>query len=196
MSIPLDSNVLGQLFTEARTFTAWQDRPVSDAQLERLYALTKMGPTAANGCPARFVFIRTPEGKERLKPFLAEGNVEKTMSAPVTVIAAYDPNFYEYLPALYPHTDARSWFVDQPELCAETAFRNGTLQAAYLILAARSLGLDCGPMSGFDPAGVNEAFFSTNTWRANLLINLGYGDTEKLHPRLARLSFEQACLLA
>lgn len=196
MSTPLDSKVLAQLFTEARTFSAWQDRPVTDAQLERLYNLSKMGPTAANSCPARFVFVRTPEGKERLRPLLAEGNVEKTMNAPVTVIVAYDTQFYEQLPTLYPHADARSWYLDQPELIAETALRNGSLQTAYLILAARAMGLDCGPMSGFDAAALDAEFFAESSWKVNLLINLGYGDTRVLHPRLPRLSFKSACVMA
>jgi len=196
MAIPLDSGVLAQLFTEARTFSTWLERPVTDAQLERLYNLTKMGPTSANCCPARFVFVRTAEGKEKLRPFLAEGNVEKTMSAPVTVIAACDTRFYEQLPTLYPHADARSWFSDNPELSAETALRNGSLQAAYLILAARAMGLDCGPMSGFDPIALDEAFFSGSTWKSNLLINLGYGDSSGLHPRLPRLPFAESCIMA
>jgi len=196
MSTPLDTAALNTLFTDARTHSYWQAKPVDNTLLEKLYALTALGPTSANCSPARFVFVTSAEGKEKLKPALSSGNLEKTMSAPVTVIVAWDREFYEQLPALFPHADARSWFTGSPEAAKETAFRNSSLQAGYLILAARSLGLDAGPMSGFDPAKVNEAFFADGQYQVNLLINLGYGEASKLHPRLPRLSFEQACRFA
>jgi len=196
MHTPLDNTALDQLFNEARTHSYWQDKPLESGTLEQLYALTALGPTSANCSPGRFVFVTSQEGKEKLKPALSSGNVEKTMTAPVTVIVAQDMAFYDRLPQLFPHADARSWFTGSPELVKETAFRNSSLQAGYLILAARALGLDAGPMSGFDPAKVNEAFFADSSWQVNMLINLGYGDSEKLHPRLPRLGFEQACKLA
>ncbi|XUY29494.1 malonic semialdehyde reductase [Agrobacterium sp. rho-8.1] len=192
----LDQHALATVFTEARSHNGWSDKPVSDALLRDVYDLTKMAPTSANCCPARFVFVRSPEAKEKLKPSLSSGNLEKTMTAPVTVIAAIDSEFYEKLPALFPHADARSWFTSSPAVAEETAFRNATLQAGYLILAARSLGLDTGAMSGFDKAKVDEAFFAGTTWKSNFLINLGYGDPSKLFGRLPRLPFEDACLLA
>jgi 3-hydroxypropanoate dehydrogenase len=192
----LDQHALATVFTEARSHNGWSDKPVSDALLRDVYDLTKMAPTSANCCPARFVFVCSPEAKEKLKPSLSSGNLEKTMTAPVTVIAAIDSEFYEKLPALFPHADARSWFTSSPAVAEETAFRNATLQAGYLILAARSLGLDTGAMSGFDKAKVDEAFFAGTTWKSNFLINLGYGDPSKLFGRLPRLSFEDACLLA
>ncbi|NVD35465.1 malonic semialdehyde reductase [Marinobacter lutaoensis] len=196
MSQPLATPVLGQLFTEARTHNGWQDRPVSDDTLRQLYDLVKMGPTSANCGPARFVFVRTAEGKAKLEPCLSSGNRDKTLSAPVTVIVAYDETFYERLPELFPHGDARSWFTSSPELAHETAFRNSSMQAAYLILAARALGLDTGPMSGFDPDMVNETFFAGTPWKVNLLINLGHGDPTRLYGRLPRLDFDDACRLA
>ncbi|HBH27061.1 MAG TPA: malonic semialdehyde reductase [Rhodospirillaceae bacterium] len=182
------------LFRAARTHSAWTDRPVGEAEIQALYDLAKWGPTAANGCPGRFVFVASPEGKARLKPHLAPGNVDKTMAAPVTAIVAHDTAFFEALPRLFPYTDARAWYADSPDLAQETAFRNGTLQAAYLIMAARALGLDCGPMSGFDAAGVKQAFFAdAPTVEPNVLINLGHGDASKLHPRAPRLTFDEAC---
>ncbi|WP_239953294.1 malonic semialdehyde reductase [Pantoea sp. Z09] len=196
MQTPLDQSALDQLFNQARTHSYWQDKPLEAGVLEQLYALTALGPTSANCSPGRFVFVTSQEGKEKLKPALSSGNLEKTMTAPVTVIVAHDLAFYEQLPQLFPHADARSWFTGSPELAKETAFRNSSLQAGYLILAARSLGLDAGPMSGFDPAKINEAFFAGSSWQVNLLINLGYGDAEKLHQRLPRLRFEQACQFA
>ena len=196
MSLALDEKALASLFSEARTHGSWRDQPVSDEQLAELYALTRMGPTSANCSPARFVFVRSAEGKEKLKPTLSSGNLDKTMSAPVTVIVAYDREFYEALPRLFPHGDARSWFTSSPEFAEQTALRNSSMQAAYLILAARAMGLDTGPMSGFDRARLDAAFFAGSTWTANLLINLGYGNPEKLHPRLPRLAFEEACTLA
>ncbi|WP_282342826.1 MULTISPECIES: malonic semialdehyde reductase [unclassified Pseudomonas] len=196
MSLALDEKALASLFSEARTHGSWRDQPVSDDQLAELYALTRMGPTSANCSPARFVFVRSAEGKEKLKPTLSSGNLEKTMSAPVTVIVAYDREFYEALPRLFPHGDARSWFTSSPEFAEQTALRNSSMQAAYLILAARAMGLDTGPMSGFDRAKLDAAFFAGSTWTANLLINLGYGNPEKLYPRLPRLAFDEACTLA
>ncbi len=196
MSLALDEKALATLFSEARTHSYWRDQPVSDEQLARLYDLTRMGPTSANCSPARFVFVRSAEGKEKLKPTLSSGNLDKTMSAPVTVIVAYDREFYEALPRLFPHGDARSWFTSSPEFAEQTALRNSSMQAAYLILAARAMGLDTGPMSGFDRAKLDAAFFAGSTWTANLLINLGYGNPEKLHPRLPRLDFDEACTLA
>lgn len=196
MTRTLDDAMLATLFTEARSHNGWTAEPVSDAMLRKLYKLARMGPTSANCSPGRFVFVRTAEAKQRLAPALSKGNLEKTMSAPVTVIAAFDKTFYEELPRLFPHGDARSWFTGSPELAHETAFRNGTLQAAYLLLAARSLGLDAGPLSGFDKGKVDAAFFAGSTWTSNFLINLGRGDASKLFGRLPRLEFEQACTLA
>ncbi|MBD9390475.1 malonic semialdehyde reductase [Agrobacterium sp. AGB01] len=196
MTLPLDSNALAALFTEARTHNGWSDQPVTDAELQKIYELTRMGPTSANCSPARFVFVRSAEAKEKLRPALSSGNLEKTMAAPVTVIAAIDEQFFEKLPELFPHADAKSWFTSSPAVAEETAFRNGTLQAGYLILAARSLGLDTGPMSGFDKAKVDETFFAGTSWKSNFLINLGHGDPSKLFGRLPRLSFEEACMLA
>ena len=187
------------LFTEARTQNAWTAEPVTDETLHAVYDLLKMGPTSANCSPARFVFIRTPEAHERLKPALSAGNLDKTMAAPVTVIVAHDPAFYEKLPHLFPHADARAWFTSNAALAEETAFRNGTLQGAYLIMAARALGLGAGPMSGFNKSVVDEAFFPAGSahagWKSNFLINLGYGDPEKLFPRSPRLAFDEACVL-
>lgn len=193
MSRSIDSAAIAQLFTEARTHSHWQDKPVTDSLLEELYELVKFGPTSANCGPARFIFVRTPEGKERLKPALSKGNLDKTMSAPVTVILAYDNRFYDHLPELFPHADARSWFTGNEEKAQKTALQNSSLQAAYLIMAARSLGLDAGPMGGFDAAKVNAEFLDDRNWSANMLINLGYGQADKLHDRLPRLSLDQAC---
>ena len=188
---------LDLLFREARTHNKWRDQPVSDETIYPLYDILKFGPTSANSSPARFVFIRTKEGKEKLAPALSSGNTEKTMTAPVTVIVAYDPKFYQKLPQLFPHNpDAISWFTSNDSLAATTAFRNGTLQGAYLMIAARSLGLDTGAMSGFDNAKVDEAFFAQNGWRSNFLVNIGYGDPAGLFNRSPRLTFDEACLLA
>jgi 3-hydroxypropanoate dehydrogenase len=185
------------LFKEARTHNKWQETPVADETLRELYDILKFGPTSANSSPARFVFIRTKEGKQKLAPALSAGNTEKTMSAPVTVIVAYDPKFYEKLPTLFPHNpDAISWFTSNDSLAATTAFRNGTLQGAYLLIAARSLGLDVGAMSGFDNATVDAAFFAHSGWRSNFLVNIGYGDPAGLFNRSPRLPFEEACLMA
>lgn len=198
MNQPLSQDALNQIFLEARTFASnpnpWHDRAVTDAQLEQIWNLARMGPTAANSSPARVVFVRTPEAKARLKPALDAGNVEKTMNAPVTAIIGTDLAFYEKLPYLFPHTDARSWFAGKSE--AELfpgALRNSSLQGAYLIVAARSLGLDCGPMSGFDAARVDAEFFAGTAVKSNFLINLGYGRRESLHPRSPRLAFAEAC---
>lgn len=193
MSAPLDDLALDQLFRSARTYNAFSGE-IDDATLHRLYDLLKWGPTAANASPARFVFVRSPEAKAKLGPALDQGNREKTLAAPVTVIVGYDMAFYDKLPVLFPHTDARSWFAGRPEPVLETvALRNGSLQGAYLILAARSLGLDCGPMSGFNNAMVDEAFFAGTAIRSNFLVNLGKGDASSIFPRSPRLGFDEAC---
>jgi 3-hydroxypropanoate dehydrogenase len=191
----LDDRALDQLFREARTQNAWQDRPVPDSLLEEVYNLLKYAPTSANASPARFVFIRTAEGKAKLKQALSPGNVEKTMTAPVTVIVAQDTEFHEKLPFLFPHADARSWFAGNPVFAEQTAFRNASLQGAYLIMAARAVGLDAGPMSGFDAGKLDELFFAGTGWKSNFLVNLGYGDPKGLFPRSPRLSFDEACRL-
>ncbi len=190
---PLTDNALDQLFREARSYNAWSCEPVSDALLKELYELMKWGPTAANSCPARMVFVKSEAAKQRLKPCLAEGNVEKSMTAPVVAIIGMDLEFYEQLPKLFPHTDARSWYAGKPETIKENAERNSTLQGAYLILAARALGLDCGPMSGFDKAAIEAAFFPDGKVKANFICALGYGTSEKLYPRGPRLGFDEAC---
>ncbi len=187
---------LDQLFIQARTQNGWLDKPVPDEILRELHELAKWGPTAANTCPLRVVFVRSAEGKERLLPCMAPGNMEKTKAAPVTAILGMDMEFYEKLPKLFPHADARSWFAGNPAAIEENAFRNSSLQAAYFMLAARSLGLDCGPMGGFDKDKINAAFFAGTTHRVNFLCNLGFGDAEKLYPRSPRLAFEEACVLA
>ena len=192
-SMSLDANALDRLFRAARTHRAWTGDPVTDATLRAVYDLLKLGPTSGNCCPARIVFVKTPEGKERLKPALDAGNVAQTMAAPVTAIVAYDLEFYEKLPFLVPHRDARKDFLGKPELIRFEAMRSGTLQGAYLIIAARALGLDCGPMGGFDHAKLDAEFFPGGTIKSNFLCNLGYGDPSKLHPRAPRLAFEEAC---
>ena len=186
----LSASAIDQLFLKARTHNAWLDKPVSDETLHELVDLLKMGPTSANCSPARFYFLKSKEAKLRLKPFLSGNNAEKTMQAPVCAIIGQDMEFYEHLPNLFPHTDARSWFVGKQSKIDETAFRNSTLQGAYLILAARALGLDCGPMSGFEVAGVEREFFSGTSIRANFLCNIGYGDSSALRPRSPRFAFE------
>ncbi|MCW3474521.1 malonic semialdehyde reductase [Limobrevibacterium gyesilva] len=193
---PLDDLALDVLFREARTHNKWLEQPVTDDELKAVFDLAKMGPTSANASPARFVFVRTQYGKDRLKPALSAGNTEKTMAAPVTAIVAYDPHFYDHLPKLFPHADAKSWFSGNPALAETTAFRNGTLQGAYFIIAARALGLDCGPMSGFDNAKVDEAFLADRGWKSNFLINIGHGDPAGLFPRSPRFSFDEACVLS
>lgn len=191
MSLAIDEAALSQLFLAARTHNVWLDTPVPDELLVRIVELAKLGPTSANCEPVRILFVKSPEAKARLKPFLSSGNRDKTMKAPVTAIIGHDLKFYENLPRLFPHTDAKSWFTGKPEQIAETAFRNGTLEGAYLMLAARALGLDCGPMSGFDQAGVTAEFFAGTDIQANFLCNLGYGDASALKPRLPRLAFEE-----
>jgi len=186
-----DDATLKQLFLDARTHNKWQARDVPDHLLRQLVDVLKMGPTSANCSPARFVFVKSKEAKERLKPHLSEGNRDKTMQAPVCTIIGYDLEFYEHLPKLFPHTDAKSWFAGKPDKIKETAFRNGTLQGAYFILAARLHGLDCGPMSGFDNAGVDKAFFAGTSTRSNFLCNIGYGDPAGVMPRSPRFTFEE-----
>jgi 3-hydroxypropanoate dehydrogenase len=195
MGTRLPDEALDVLFRRARTFRTWLDKPVTDGLLREVYELMKWGPTSANCCPARILFVRTKEAKERLRPALAPGNVGKTMAAPVTAIIANDLKFYEKMPKLAPdNPKAKNMFEDSPELADVTAKRNATLQGAYLILAARSLGLDCGPMSGFDNAKVDQEFFGPEV-KSNFLCNLGYGDPAGLQPRLPRLDFEEACTL-
>jgi len=190
---PLTDSALDQLFREARSYNSWNSQPVNDALLHALYELMKWGPTSANSCPARIVFVKSDAAKERLRPCLAEGNVEKSMTAPVVAIIGMDMEFYEQLPKLFPHTDARSWYAGKPEKIAENVMRNSSLQGAYLMLAARALGLDCGPMSGFDKAAIEAAFFPDGKVEANFICALGHGTAEKLHPRGPRLTFNEAC---
>jgi len=191
----LPAAALDQLFRQARTYNAFSGE-VGDDVLHQLYDLLKFGPTTANSCPARFVFVRSREAKEKLGPTLDEGNYAKTMAAPVTVIVAYDMAFYEKLPVLFPHVDAKSWFDGKTQDELRTiALRNGSLQGAYLLLAARSLGLDCGPMSGFDNAKVDAAFFAGTTVKSNFLVNLGHGDPASIFARCPRLGFDEACRL-
>jgi 3-hydroxypropanoate dehydrogenase len=207
----LSDDTFNALFTEARTHSAWLDRPVEDDLLHQLYELMKWGPTSANCCPVRILFLRTRKAKERLRAALQPTNIDKTMKAPVTAIIAYDSKFYETLPRLFPAMPSmKEMFAKSPELAASTAIRNGTLQGAYFILAARSLGLDCGPMSGFDNAKVDQEFFpapvreaaaadggfiGAGAVKSNFLCNIGYGDTARLHPRGPRLEFGEACQL-
>jgi 3-hydroxypropanoate dehydrogenase len=192
----IDETGLDLLFREARTHNKFNDEPITDETLHKLYDILKFGPTSANSSPARFLFLRTKEAKERLAPALSSGNLAKTLAAPVTVIVAYDPKFYEKLPQLFPHNpDAQSWFTTNDALAATTAFRNGTLQGAWLIVAARALGLDTGAMSGFDNDKVDKEFLAHHGWRSNFLVNLGRGDWEGVFPRSPRLSFDEACEL-
>lgn len=192
----MKDNILGDqafdiLFRQARTYRAWQEGEVTDALIRQLYDLVKMGPTSANCCPARFQFVKSKEAKEKLKPHLDAGNVDKTMGAPVTAIIAYDLKFYEQMPKLAPHSPNAK--TSMAKNARETAFRNGSLQGGYLILAARALGLDCGPMSGFNPQGVKEAFYPGEDVEINFLCNIGHGDAAKLFPRGPRLTFEETC---
>ena len=189
----LTDEALDLILREARTHKHWLLRDVPDSLLADIYDLAKLGPTSNNSLPMRVVFVRSKEAKERLKPALMKGNVEKTMSAPATAIIAYDEAFYDKLPQLSPQSNARDHYARNPAAAEETAFRNGTLQGAYLMIAARALGLDCGPMSGFSRDKVDEAFFAGSSWRSNFLCNLGYGDPSRLHPRGARLAFDEAC---
>ena len=191
MTSELDQKALDQLFLAARTHNAWQPRPVPDELLHRLIDVLKMGPTSANCSPARIVFVKTAESKARLEPLLDAANRAKTLAAPVSAIIGHDMTFYDHLPKLFPHTNARDWFAGKPQKIADTAFRNGTLQGAYLILAARALGLDCGPMSGFDNAGVDAAFFAGTDTKSNFLCNLGYGEPAALMPRSPRFAFDE-----
>jgi 3-hydroxypropanoate dehydrogenase len=188
----LSDDVLDLLFRNARTHNGWQAKPVEDALLKQLVELVLLGPTSANSSPGRFVFVKSPEAKEKLRPALSAGNLEKTMAAPVAVIVGMDMDFYEHLPKLFPHADARSWFAGNDKVIADTAFRNATLQGGYLIMAARTLGLDTGAMSGFDAAKVDAAFFAGTTAKANFLINLGHGDPSKLFARSPRFKFDEA----
>jgi 3-hydroxypropanoate dehydrogenase len=184
-----------QLFTQARTQNGYLDQPVPDAQLQQLYELLKWGPTSANSSPARFVFVRTAEAKAKLAACVSPANQPKVMSAPVTAIIGMDMAFYEQLPTLFPHTDARAWFLGNDALIASTAMRNSSLQGGYLIMAARALGLGCGPMSGMDTAKVDAAFFAGTTVKTNFICTLGHGDPAKVMARSPRLAFEQACQL-
>lgn len=189
----IDSTSIDTLFTSARTHNGWLDKPVTDTQLHQIYDLLKWGPTSANCSPARVVFVKTPEAKERLVACMSAGNAAKTAQAPVTAIIGMDMEFYEKLPQLFPHADARAWFVgNQPSIDA-TAFRNSSLQGAYFMMAARAIGLDCGPMSGFDEAKLNAAFFAGTTVKVNFVCSIGYGDVTKLFGRSPRLSFDEAC---
>lgn len=192
MTRTLDDSALDLLFREARTHNGWQDKPVDPALLYQIHDLVKWGPTSANCSPLRVLFLTSHAAKERLRPALSSGNLDKTMSAPVTAILAHDMQFAEHLPRLFPHVDARPWFAN-PEVARDTAVRNGTLQAGYFILAARAVGLDCGPMSGFDQGKVNETFFPDGRFKVNFLCNLGYGDAGALFPRSPRFDFVDVC---
>ncbi len=191
MTGPIPDACLDQVFREARSRSAWLDKDIPDALLHELVDLVKLGPTSGNCSPARIVFVKSDAAKEKLKPYLSDGNREKTMKTPVCAIIGYNLEFYEHLPMLFPHTDAKSWFEGKPKKIADTAFRNGTLQGAYLIMAARALGLDCGPMSGFDNEGVDRAFFAGAQVKSNFLCNLGYGSNRALRPRSPRFDFDQ-----
>src|SRR6516164_6743366 len=194
MSDVVSSQDLDLIYRNARTHTVWLDKSVSDDLLKQVYDLAKMGATSANMCPMRIVFVKSREAKEKLKPALDAGNADKTMKAPVTAIIGMDIHFYEQLPKLFPHADAKAWFKDLPDNVLEyIALRNGSLQGAYFMLAARALGLDCGPMSGFNNAKVDPEFFAGTTIKSNFLCNLGHGDAGKLYPRSPRLGFEEAC---
>ena len=192
----LTEQAMKQLFTEARTHNGWLSEPVSDDTLKKVYDLAKFGPTSANCSPLRIVFVKTKAAKELLKPTLAPGNIEKTMAAPVTAVLAQDMKFYDHLPMLFPHADAKAWFVGNEAMISETAMRNSSLQAAYFMLAARACGLDCGPMSGFDKEKADQAFFKGTSFKSNFLCNLGYGDVTKLFPRSPRFKFEDVCKIA
>ncbi len=189
----VNQQALDTLFNHARTHSAWLDKKVDESLLVELFDLVKMAPTSGNCLPLRIVFVQSKEAKEKLKPCLDKGNVDKTMAAPVTALLAMDMEFYEQLPKLFPHTDARSWFVGNQKKIDDTAFRNSSIQGGYFILAARSLGLDCGPMSGFDGEALDKAFFAGTNYKTNFICNLGYGDASKLHPRSPRPSFDEYC---
>lgn len=189
----LSDVVLDQLFRKARSQNGWLDKTVSEEQIRQLYDLMKWGPTSANCCPARIVFVRSDQAKQRLKPCLAPGNVDKAMSAPVVAIIGMDMEFYEKLGQLFPHDDARSWYAGKPDAIQATAFRNSSLQGAYFILAARAIGLDCGPMSGYDAEKLNAEYFPDGKVVSNFICAIGYGDPDKVFPRLPRLAFDEAC---
>ncbi len=192
----LPSSALDQLFVEARTRNGWVEESLPETLMRTLYDLTKWGPTSANCSPARFVFVGSPEGKARLVPFVSESNRAKTLTAPWTVIIATDPKYYDKIPELFPHNPAAAtWFSGSPDGGLEAGFRNSTLQGAYLMMAARALGLDCGPMSGFDAPSLDLEYFSDNGWKSNFLVNLGHGTDKDLFPRLPRLAFEDACMV-
>jgi len=193
MGTPLDDIALDTLFRQARTQNKWLDKPVSDEQLRALYDLLRWGPTSANSFPLRIVFVKSPATKERLIPLVLEGNRPKVQAAPVTAILGYDTRFYDWLPRLFPHVDARAWFLDKPDFAEATAFRNSSLQGAYLILAARALGFDCGPMSGFDNEAVDREFFPGGRVKSNFICALGYGDPTGLYERLPRPDFSEVC---
>lgn len=196
MSRTVSDEGLDLLFRDARTQNGWQEKAVSDVHIKAIYELLKWAPTSANCSPARFVFVTSKEAKEKLVACLAEGNVDKTMTAPLTVIIGNDMRFYDHLPKLFPHTDAKSWFEGNEDLISETAMRNATLQGAYLIMAARSLGFDCGPMSGFDKEKIDSAFFDGTSVKSNFLCNIGYGNDENLFERSPRFTFDEACRIA
>ena len=193
MGSSIQQQALEQLFINARTHNAWQSKPVADEQLKQIYNLFKFAPTSVNCNPARIIFVKSPGAKDRLVACVSPGNIDKTKSAPVTAIVGMDLDFYEQLPKLFPHVDAKSWFVGKEEFIQSTAFRNSSLQGAYLILAVRALGLDCGAMSGFDADKVNAEFFPNGRVKVNFLLNIGYGDPSSLMPRQPRPSFEEAC---
>ncbi|MFY8093191.1 MAG: malonic semialdehyde reductase [Niveispirillum sp.] len=192
MSEMLSDAAMDQLFRTARTFNGFTDQPVAPESLRQIHDLLRWGPTSANCCPLRILFLTTPAAKERLRPALSAGNLAKTLSAPVTAILAYDTQFAEHLPRLFPHVDARPWFAN-PDVAFETAFRNSTLQAGYFLLAARAVGLDCGPMSGFDQGKVNAEFFTDGRFKVNFICNLGYGDPPSLFERSPRFDFDDVC---
>jgi 3-hydroxypropanoate dehydrogenase len=193
MHPPLPAPALDQIFRTARTHNGFTPQPVGDETLHALHDLMKWGPTSANCCPARIVFVRTREAKEKLRPALMPGNVDKTMAAPVTALIGRDLDFHEHLPRLFPHADAKSWFAGKEAFIAHTAMLNACLQGAYLIIAARSLGLDCGPMSGFDSEIADAAFFAGTRIKSFMLVNLGHGDPSKVYPRSPRFEFNEVC---
>lgn len=198
MSDPISDEALNTIYRRARSYNAWTDKSVPETLIRATYELTKWGPTSANCCPARFIILpKGSDGKERLKPHMSEMNVEKTMNAPWTVIMAHDLDFHEKIPQLFPHNpDAKDWFADE-DVRKTHAFRNGTLQSAYFLLAARSLGLDCGPLSGFDNAGVDKEFMTDDRarWRSNWICNIGHGDRDSIFDRSPRLDFDDACVI-
>jgi 3-hydroxypropanoate dehydrogenase len=193
MGTPLDDAALDVIFREARTQNTWLDKPITNGQLLALYDLMRWGPTSANSFPIRIVFVTSPPAKQRLGPLVFEGNRQKVMSAPATAILGFDTRFYDWLPRLFPHVDARAWFIDKPAFAETTAFRNSSLQGAYFIMAARSLGLDCGPMSGFDNEAVDKEFFPGGQVKSNFLCAIGYGDPAGLYERLPRPTFSEVC---